>query len=116
MAGPKPFRAFRDALRRWPESAEAWRERQREAAGWRVAEVALAFDAVVEDPVIADMIARLRASDADAASGDADADRGGVDSTLVADGDPTAGRRGVALAGVARLAVADMSLGRRGAE
>ncbi len=111
LEGPKPFRAFRDALRRWPESAEAWRERQREAAGWRVAEVALAFDAKVDDTVITDMIARLRTSDAEAEA--AEGAPGGESST---EGDSAAGIDGPGRLGVARMAAAELSLGRRRAE
>lgn len=71
LAGPKPFRAFRAVLATNPAVADLWREREDEAAAWRLAELCVAWDVAPPTAALQAMVETLRAQDDGADDGDA---------------------------------------------
>ena len=65
LEGDKPFRAFRAVLSAHPALARHWRERDREAAAWRLVEVAVALDVELPTEKLRSMAAELAAEQAD---------------------------------------------------
>ncbi len=65
LEGDKPFRAFRAVLAAHPALARHWRERDREAAAWRLVEVAVALDVELPTDKLRAMAAELAAEQGD---------------------------------------------------
>jgi hypothetical protein len=97
LEGDKPFRGFRAVLAAHPALARHWRDRDREAATWRLVEMAVALEVELPTEKLRSMAAELAAEQGDGdGDGEAEADAsmptGLVPTSRLSIGRPSAGQ------------------------